>query len=130
MPYTVTATPYGYRSEVVAPFPPAEALPWFEEIKRAVGPAPHPFGQLIDARGQKVQDPGSVPIVEDAQKWVRQHGMQRSAVVVGSAIVKLNLSRMSRETGMLTYERYFDGSDPGWEAKALAWITDGVDPEA
>ena len=67
MPYTVTATPFGYRSTVVAPFPPEEARPWFEEIKRAVGPTPHPFGQLIDARGQKVQDPASVPIVEEAQ---------------------------------------------------------------
>lgn len=128
MPYTVSATPYGYRSKVDAPFPPEEARPWFEEIKRAVGPSPHPFGQLIDARGQKVQDPASVPIVEEAQNWVRQHGLQRSAVVVESAIVQLNLSRMSRETGMLSHERYFTGSDPDWEAKALAWITDGVDP--
>ena len=129
MPYTVTATPFGYRSTVVAPFPPEEARPWFEEIKRAVGPTPHPFGQLIDARGQKVQDPASVPIVEDAQNWVRAHGMQRSAVVVASAVVKMNLTRMSRETGMLTHERYFDGAgDPDWEAKALAWVTDGVEP--
>ena len=128
MPYTVSATPFGYRASFTAPFPPAEAQAWFAELKRVLPRTPRPFGQLIDAREQKVQDAGSVPIVEEAQNWVRAQGMNRSAVVVSSTLVKMNLTRMSRETGMIEYERYIDGSDPAWETKAMAWLKDGVEP--
>lgn len=128
MPYTVTPTSYGYRGTFIAPFPPAEARTWLTELKRVLPPTPRPFGQLIDARQQKIQDPESVPIVEEAQLWLQKQGMNRSAVVVSSAVVKMNLARMSKETGVIAYERYFDGNDPDWEAKAMAWLTQGVEP--
>ena len=129
MPYNVTPTSYGYRGQFIAPFPPAEARTWFAELKRVLPPAPRPFGQLIDAREQKIQDPDTVPIVADAQRWLQEQGMNRSAVVLSSAVLKLNLARMSKETGVIAYERYFDGTDPSWESKAMAWLTQGVEPE-
>lgn len=128
MPYTVKPTSFGYHATFTAPFPPAEARTWLTELKRVLPASPRPFGQLIDAREQKVQDPDTVPIVEEAQRWLQGQGMNRSAVVVSSAIVKMNLTRMSKETGVIAYERYFDGADPAWEAKAMAWLTEGVEP--
>ncbi|MBN1173616.1 MAG: hypothetical protein JXA67_15710 [Micromonosporaceae bacterium] len=129
MPSTTVATPYGYKTEISAPFAPEAAASWFEDIKRVVG-APHPFGQLVDLRGQKPYSEATNQIIEDAMRYVRQQGMQRSAVIVASAVTKMQIMRLAKETGMYDYERYFDASsDPQWERKAVDWIERGVDPD-
>ena len=130
MPSTTSATPFGYRTTISSPFSPAEATQWFADVKRAVG-APHKFGQLVDLRGQKLASDETNQIVQDAMKWVRTQGMERSAVVVANAITKMQIVRLAKEVGMYAYERYFDASaDPQWEAKAKAWIEHGTDPDA
>jgi len=64
-------------------------------------------------------------------RWVRAQGMERSAVIVANALTKMQILRLAKEVGVYAYERYFDASvDAEWEAKALAWIEQGTDPDA
>lgn len=130
MPAVTQATAYGYTSRIRAPFTRAEAAVWFEEVRRAVGTR-HDFGQLIDARLQPAATtPETNAVIEDAMTWVVAQGLRRSAVVVSSTIVKTQIQRMARNTGVYAHERYFDASaDPGYEAKAVAWITQGTEPD-
>lgn len=130
MPSSTWVTSYGYRTVVAPPFTPADARAWFEDVRRAIGP-PHAFGQLVDLRGHRSssQEPG--PVIAAAMQWVREQGMQRSAVVVRSVITELTVVHLARAAGVLPWERYFDAAiDPQWEARALAWIEDGLDPDA
>jgi len=130
MPSTTTSTPFGYRTAISSPFTPAEATVWFADVKRIVG-APHKFGQFIDLRGQKAASDDTNVIIQDAMKWVREQGMERSAVVVANSVTKMQILRLAKEVGMYAYERYFDASvEPEWEAKATAWIEKGTDPDA
>jgi hypothetical protein len=130
MPTSTSSTSFGYRTTISSPFTPAEATAWFADVKRVVG-KPHTFGQLVDLRGQKTTTPESNAIVESAMEWVRAQGMNRSAVVLSSAITKMTIMRLAKEAGMYAYERYFDASsDPAWETKALAWLEHGTDPDA
>ncbi len=130
MPTQTQSTPYGYRSTISDVLPEAEAKAWFEDVKRAVGTRSN-FGQLIDLRRQKAYGPETNAIIQEAMTYVRARGMQRSAVVLASAVTALQIKRLAKETGMYAYERYIDASaDPNWEQTALAWIERGVDPDA
>jgi hypothetical protein len=115
---------------ISAPFPATEAASWFEDVKRVVG-TPHTFGQLVDLRGQKPYGEETNKIIQAAMTYVRERGMQRSAVILASAITKMQIMRLAKEAGMCAYERYFDASsEPAWERKALDWIERGIDPDA
>lgn len=130
MPSTTSSTPFGYRTTISSPFPPAEATAWFADVKRVVG-APHKFGQLVDLRAQTPASAETNAIVQAAMQWVRAQGMERSAVIVANAVTKMQIVRLAKEVGMYAYERYFDAaSEPQWETKAKAWIEHGTDPDA
>lgn len=130
MPTQTESTPYGYRSTISDVLPEAEAKAWFEDVKRAVAGRSN-FGQLIDLRHQKPYGPETNAVIQEAMTYVRARGMQRSAVVLSSAVTALQIKRLAKETGMYAYERYIDASaDPNWEQTALAWIERGVDPDA
>jgi hypothetical protein len=128
MPVTTVSTPYGYRSEVVASLSPAEAKTWFEEIKRVVG-AKRSYCQMIDLRKANTHPPDTKAVIQEIMQWNKAHGLQRSAVIVASATLKMQIGRMTRETASENHERVFDGSTSDWEAKALAWVDRGVDPD-
>jgi hypothetical protein len=123
------ATPYGYRTVIDPEFTTLDAIAWFEDVKRVVG-LPHRFGQLVDLRQQRSSSDETKAVVEAAMRWVRAQGLERSAVIVSSIVTKVLIMRFAVETGMYTYERYFDSSgDLHWEQKALAWIEHGTDPD-
>lgn len=130
MPSTTTKTPYGYKSVFTGYFTPEEAHAWFEDVKRAVA-GKRQFGQLIDVRGQSANPPETNAVIQEAMAYVRQQGMQRSAVVLSSALITMQIKRLAKQTGMDAWERYIDASaNPNWERAALAWIEKGVDPDA
>ncbi len=128
MPVTTVTTPYGYRSEVTASLTPAEAKAWFDEIKRVVG-GKRTYCQLIDLRKANTHPAETKAVIQEIMQWNTAHGMQRSAIILTSATLKMQTVRMTRETASENHERFFDGSRPDWEKKAIAWLDRGVDPE-
>jgi len=128
MPVTTTITPYGYRCEVISPLTAAEARGWFDDIKR-IATKRRTYCQLIDLRKTGTHPSDTSAVIQEIMKWNMANGLQRSAIVLSGAVMKMQIARMTRETAAASYERFFDpSSDPNWERKAMAWLERGVDP--
>jgi hypothetical protein len=130
VPVTVEPTSYGHRSVIADPLTVADFVAWFEEVKQCVeGKAS--FGQLVDLRGRPriTGVPDQEQVVQEAMAYLLAHGLTRSAVIVATTQTALKIKQMAFGTNVYERERYFDGSAPGWEQDALAWIEHGVDPD-
>lgn len=124
-------TDYGFRVTAPGFITAAEAQAWFDDLKTKVqvknGRA---FGLMVDIRGQKANPPETQEIINQAMQWLKKNGMQRSVVVMDSAVARLQIMRIAKQVGMYAYERYIDASrDAEWENKAVGWITNATDPD-
>lgn len=128
MPYQVEATPYGIRTSHSGYATPEEAVDWLEQCRKILG-EPHSFGQLVDLRGHKPNSPEVNEIVQEHMRFVRGHGLVRSAVVLSGVTSQMQIKRLAKETGMYEWERYLNAEDPEWERKAVEWIDNGTDPD-
>ncbi len=130
MPTKTEPTPYGLRSTISGFISVDEVNAWRRDYERIVPSRQPGFGQLVDLREQKAYTPEVGVVIQDVMRYVRENGMARSAVILASAMTKMQISRLAKETGMYEYERYFDASsDADWERKAIDWIERAVDPD-
>ena len=129
MPATVEATPYGFRTTVTGWVTPPELAQWHADCRLVVSALAPGFSQLVDLRQARPLPPESAKFLEDFMRYLREKGLQRSAVIVNSAITKMQVTRLAKETGLDALERYFSAADePDWEERALAWLEKGEDP--
>ena len=127
---TLRPTPYGLAMTAPGFLTVEETRAWFEELKAQATAIGQPFGLLVDIRGQKGQSPEVNAIIQDAMTWLKTHGLRRSCVVLDSALARMQVTRLARQSGVYAWERYLDASaEPDWEATAVAWIRDGKDPD-
>jgi hypothetical protein len=130
MPSKTEPAAFGLRTTIYGFFTIDEANAWRKDYERIVPGLGSGFGQLVDLRDRKAYPPEVNEVIQDVMRYVREQGMTRSAVVLSSAMTKMQISRLAKETGMFEYERYFDASaDKDWERKAIDWIEKAVDPE-
>jgi hypothetical protein len=124
-------TDYGFRVHAPGYITPAEARAWFEDLKARVQALEgKPFGMMVDSRTQKANPPDTQELIKESMVWLRSHGMVRSVVVLDSTVALIQILRLAKATGVYAYERYMDAlKDPEWEAKAVGWIKDGIDPD-
>lgn len=124
-------TEYGFRVTAPGFITASEAQAWFEDLKAKVAVKNgRSFGLMVDIRGQKANPPETQEIINQAMQWLKKNGMQRSVVVMDSAVARLQIMRIAKQVGMYAYERYIDASrDPDWETKAVGWISNGTDPD-
>ena len=122
-------TSYGYRMSISGQVTEEEMQGVFEKMKRLVT-GERRFGLLVDARAQKAQAPAVAAKVQACMQWMLAHGQARSAILIDSALTRLQAARMAREIGMENERILFATSDPRWEAAALAWIEKGQEPPA
>ncbi len=127
--HKIDKMPYGYKLTFDGFIKADEMKQWVEESKRALATSPAKFGVLIDMRGLKPLPADSQPLMEEGQKAYKMAGMQRSCVILASAIQTMQFKRIARETGIDAFERYIDASsESDWEKKGIAWAKDGVEP--
>ena len=55
--------------------------------------------------------------------------MQRSCVILESAILTYQFKQIAQTTGIYAFERYVSSSNPDWESTAVAWVKSGIDPD-
>ena len=124
-------TDYGFRVHAPGYITPAEARAWFEDLKvRVQALEGKPFGMMVDSRTQKANPPDTQELIKESMVWLRGHGMERSVVVLDSTVALIQILRLAKATGVYAYERYMDAlKDPEWDAKAVGWIKDGIDPD-
>jgi hypothetical protein len=104
---------------------------WLAESQVAVAGAVPPFGVIIDMRTLQPLRPEVQSVMVEGQKRYMSAGMKRSCVIVANAITAAQFRRLARESGIHAFERYLDAeSTPDWSRPAVAWVRDGVDPDA
>ena len=89
-----------------------EMKQWKEESKKALLGAPLTFGVLIDMRTLR---PGGIPddaqaVMVEGQGLYKKAGMERSCVILQSALVAMQFQRLAKESGIYAFERYIDAS--------------------
>jgi len=111
----------------------AEMNQWRQEAQGALAGAGKAFGVLIDMRTLKpgAIQPDAQKVMVEGQGLFKKAGMQRSCVILQSATVTMQFERIARESGIFAFERYVNAAaKPDWEAKAVGWIRNGIDPNA
>jgi hypothetical protein len=129
MPATVETTAYGFRTTVTGWVTAPELAEWHADCQRVVSTLAPGFCQLVDLRLAKPLPPESAQLVADFMRYLRLKGLRRSAVVVESAVARMQVVRLAKQTGLDAFERYFSAAEePQWEQRALAWLEKGEDP--
>jgi len=68
--------------------------------------------------------------MQNGQKLYKKSGMERSAVILSSAVVTMQFKRIAQETGIYQWERYIDASKvANWEEVAKKWLVNAEDPD-
>ena len=128
--YRIEKTAYGYRLTFSGFIQAAEMEQWVEDSRRALAAAPEKFGVLVDMRTLKPLTADAQAVMQEGQELYKQKGMVRSAVVVDSAVTRMQFQRIAKASGIYQWERYIDGSSvENWEQVATDWITKAIDPD-
>jgi hypothetical protein len=127
--YLVEKAPYGFAITIADRVTKDEAVAVLEQSRSLLAEVTGRFGVLVDIRGLRPLDPEVQAVVNATQKLYFDSGLERSAVMLASAVMTLQFRRIAAESGVKQHERYVDGSASyDCEKVALAWITEGLEP--
>lgn len=126
--YQIAKEPWGFRLTFAGFIPADEMKRWLEESKAILAPIPKFEGLLVDMGQLKPLPEESQEVIKAGQKYYKERGVVRIAVVLANPVVRMQFKRLGAETGVLERERYLDVTMPDWEPKALGWVRDRVDP--
>jgi hypothetical protein len=102
---------------------------WCSDSRMQLAGTSAPIGVLVDLRDLKPLSEDTQEAMVRGQRFYKEAGMQRSAVILNNAVTTMQFRRLAKASGIDAWERYFDASsEPKWEEKALSWIKSGIDP--
>ncbi len=128
--YNIQKKNYGYKLTFADFINEDEMAAWLEESKSILQTSNNSFGVFVDMRALKPLSPDSQEYMQEGQKLFKQKGMVRSVVIMANPIIKMQFTRIAKETGIYEWERYIDvESTPNWEKVAIDWIENGIDPD-
>lgn len=121
---------YGYKLIFDGLIKADEMKAWVDKSRKILSLSPSKFGVFVDMRTLKPLAKDSQQFMKEGQKLYKEKGMVRSAVVLDSAVTKMQFQRIAKETGIYEWERYIDASSVSdWEQVGIDWISKGVDPD-
>ncbi len=129
--YKISKEKYGFQLTFGETLSLNEMKQWLEESNKALAGAPKSFGVLIDMRALKPGGilPDAQAVMVEGQGHYKKAGMERSCVILASALIAMQFERLAKESGIYAFERYINAAGhPDWHAKALGWIEKKVDP--
>ncbi len=130
MIYTIEKKPYGLRVAFDGMMDAETAKKFAREFMQILAGIDRRLGILIDLTRARPMPPESQAPVNECYKAAIKKGVTRSASVVPSPLMKMQMVRLSKEHGTYDKERYIDSTaNPNWESIALDWIERGIDPE-
>ncbi|HOE92024.1 MAG TPA: hypothetical protein PKZ69_02525 [Candidatus Cloacimonadota bacterium] len=128
--FSVDQTSYGVKIMFSGAMNKEEMSVWLEESKRITSKLPSKFGVFVDMRNLKPLEAEAQKVLEEGQKHYKIKGMERSVVIVNNPIVKMQFTRLAKQSGIYEWERYIDASQHGdWEKRGEAWLTSSIDPD-
>lgn len=127
--YTLQKLSWGYNIGFAGTITHENMTNWLEESKASLKTLfRKDFGVIVNMANMKVMTPECKKILEEGQKEYLKAGMKRSAVIVESAIVAMQLKGIAKLSGIDKWERYIDGSNVNWPKLASDWVEKGIEP--
>ena len=127
--FKIEKTDYGFRLEFEGFIQADEMREWHEECRKVLEDTPKGFHVMANMRKLKTLPPNAKKILEEGQRLFISKGGIRSAVIARDVITQEQQKNIAVRSGVANFEQYFDGSQPDWEEKALAWLRDRIRPE-
>ncbi len=128
MLYLIERTPYGIRVAFDGMMSEEIAKQFRSEFLQLLDSTPGEISILIDLRKGHPISVESQAIVNDCYHAVIRRGLTRSANLVASAMMKMQMVRRAKELGTFDKVRYIDAS-ADCERLALDWLEKGIDPD-
>ncbi|MEK7432277.1 MAG: hypothetical protein AABZ74_04020 [Cyanobacteriota bacterium] len=85
------------------------------------------FSILLDLSEVQRQDPSVMEEMGKGMILAKEAGVEKTALIFGSSIAKLQMASKARESGVYHLERYFSITDDNYKEKALNWVKNGID---
>ena len=127
--YQVEATEYGVHVAVGGFVGADEIAAMDRDLERVVGRLTDGFGMILDMRASPAFSVEAAERLKRQLGLCRDHGMERGAIVLESAIMAIQARRIVSEVGLLPKIRFLEASgDDGWEEIAVAWAERGEEP--
>lgn len=127
--YKIEEKSFGFEVSFAGFLQGPDILKFREEMERKVVDQREPFGVLVDLRESRTFPAEAQAGLMQIIGYCREHGMERNAVVVNSAITKIQAARLARET-QIAHVRFLDAADnPEWRRQAEDWLTKGAEPD-
>jgi len=128
--YKIEKTHYGVKLIFADAINKDEMATWVEESKKVLTTMTGKFGVFVDMRTLKPLQPDAQEEMQKGQKLFKQAGMERSVVILDSALITMQFKKIAQETGIYEWERYINASAvSNWEEVGVKWIKDAVDPD-
>ncbi len=130
MIYHVDREPYGLRVTFDATMDERTASQFRDDFLQVLETVSGPISILIDLRRGGPISPRAQEYVATCYHAVDAKGLIRSANIVSSALMKLQMVRRAKELGTYEKVRYIDPSTQvDFEKVALEWLEKGIDPD-
>ena len=129
--YKIEKKGYGYKLTFADQISKDEMTAWVQESEKALAAAPAKFGVFVDMRTLKPLAADAKAEMEKGQILYKQKGMERSVVILASAMLTLQFKQIAKQSGIYQWERYIsEADDPDWEKTGEAWLISAKDPDA
>lgn len=130
MVYTIEKKPYGIRLCFNGMMDEETAKNFVNDFNKVLDTIAGSISIMIDLINGSPMPGKSQILVNELYQKVIQKGLIRSANIVPSSMMKLQMVRLAKEHGTYDKARYINFSDnPGWEKIALDWLENGIDPD-
>jgi hypothetical protein len=127
---SVETTDYGICFTLEGFVQPEEVEMSLGRLRTAADRQAPPFYVLVDMRDLKPLSPEAQENISEGQRYLKERGMERAALILSSAILAIQFKRLGQESGVYQYERYIDASShQDWKRMALDWLIKGIDPD-
>lgn len=128
--YSIKKEPFGFRLIFKNKVDKNELTKWIDESKKLLERKRNNFGVLVDMRHLQPLSQEDSALMQEGQKLYRENGLERSAVILDSAVLTLQFRKIAKDSGIHATEKYINAKkESNWEEKALQWIESGVNPD-
>ncbi|HMB52406.1 MAG TPA: hypothetical protein VKU40_03760 [Thermoanaerobaculia bacterium] len=126
--HKIDEKPYGFKVTFHGFMQGEDVERFNSEMKRNADRQREDFAVLVDLRETRTFPPEAQMGLMEIINYCRERGMNRNAVVVNSAITKIQANRLAKE-GNVEHIRFIDcaGNDD-WEQQAEDWLVHGKEP--
>jgi len=126
--HKIDEKPYGFKVTFHGFMQGEDVERFNKEMKRNADRQHGEFAVLVDLRETRTFPPEAQIGLMEIINYCRERGMNRNAVVVNSAITKIQANRLAKE-GSIEHIRFIDAAETDdWEQTAEDWLVRGKEP--